>query len=110
MSSLSHFSCDCVCAPWLVQEPLSPRLATGYSPANHWSTLATSPPFLSCFVMCAPSLVCDSDNNIIIIANLHTISFSGFSFQKYERLLSDKFGYITNTSVRGLAKAVFLTI
>ena len=25
---------------WSVQEPLSPRLATGYSPVDHWCSLS----------------------------------------------------------------------
>ena len=46
-SSLSFFSflflnsCGCIRVyQWSVQEPLSPRLATGYSPVDHWCSLS----------------------------------------------------------------------
>ena len=33
------YSCGCL-GQWSVQEPLSSRLATGYSPVGHWSPLS----------------------------------------------------------------------
>ena len=69
---ISHFlflCCTCV-GQWSVQEPLSPRLATGQSPAGHWSTLPASllSSFsLSSFSCIAPCLVCISIIIIIII-------------------------------------------
>ena len=59
---------------WSVQEPLSPRLATGQSPAGHWSTLPASllSSFsLSSFSCIAPYLVCISIIIIIIIIGMY---------------------------------------
>ena len=66
-----------VCGHWLVdqwsdQEPLSPRMATGKSPADHWSITVSFFHVLWClcllFFCTAPSLVCII---IIIIIIIH---------------------------------------
>ena len=37
----NFYSCGCIRVyQWSVQEPLSPRLATGYSPVDHWCSLS----------------------------------------------------------------------
>ena len=51
---------------WSVQEPLSPRLATGYNPVDHWCSLSA----LFIFSL-APNLVC-----LIIIIIIIIISTS----------------------------------
>ena len=62
-SSLSFFFCffPCGCIrvyQWSVQEPLSPRLATGYSPVDHWCSLSV----LSHFPL-APNFGVFNNNN-----------------------------------------------
>ena len=39
--NIFYNSCGCIRVyQWSVQEPLSPRLATGYSPVDHWCSLS----------------------------------------------------------------------
>ena len=54
---------------WLVQEPVSPRLAKGKSPVSHWSALLlfTFFSFLFFFFISAPILACEIIIIIIII-------------------------------------------
>ena len=59
---------------WLVQEPVSPRLAKGKSPVSHWSALLLftffSSLFFFFFYISAPILACEII--IIIIINNRT--------------------------------------
>ena len=53
---------------WLVQEPVSPRLAKGKSPVSHWSALLLFTFFSFFFFISAPILACERIIIIIIIA------------------------------------------
>ena len=59
------YSCGCIRVyQWSVQEPLSPRLATGYSPVDHWCSLSV----LFLFSL-APNFGVFNNNKIIYTTN-----------------------------------------
>ena len=52
-----------VMGQWSDQEPLSPRLATGKSPADYWSICIVIDILLFLFLLCTYLGVCNNNNN-----------------------------------------------
>ena len=69
-----------VIGQWSDQEPLSPRLATGKSPADYWSICIVINILLFLFLLCTYLGVCNNNINNIININNSLTKRKSFSF------------------------------